>query len=284
MLLRSRQRRSGLEAPRWPFTLNRDSPQAQGLTAWWPIISGSGGSYVPDSSLYNFSALVASSGIVIQPNPFGGFGASFTTVSTSLSSGSTDAPLHIGAGTNDFSVFAWGTTTDSGRRVIFSTREGGTDGYRLYKFDGSTLELQLDDGSNTSYNSATDLIVDDGFPHLWGVTADRSADATFYEDGVVHGTANISARNGNLIGSAGENEVSVGQNPGSSTQGWDNGGGGMLWDVRVYNRVVPSAVAHAMYDPSTRWDLYYELGRVSYFFVPAAAGISDYRFRHRFFG
>ncbi len=261
-------------APRWPFVLNEDSPQAQNLTARWPIAVG--GVFGLDVSLYNFPNLTKTNGIVIQPNPFGGYGASFTDTSSELDSGSVDAPLRIGAGTNDFSVFVWGTTTESGRRVIFSTRFGATDGFRLYKFDGSTLELQLDDGDTaTSFNSATDLIVDDGLPHLWGVTVSRSSVATFYEDGIAHGTADITARNGDLIGDAGENIIRLGKNPGNTTQTWDNGGGGMLWDVRVYNWVVPNVVAHAMFDPTTRWDLDYELGRIKYYFLPSVADSFD---------
>ena len=27
----------GLRAPKWPFELNKDSPQAQGLVGWWPM-------------------------------------------------------------------------------------------------------------------------------------------------------------------------------------------------------------------------------------------------------
>jgi hypothetical protein len=28
----------GVQRPPWPFAVNRDSPQAEGLFAWWPVI------------------------------------------------------------------------------------------------------------------------------------------------------------------------------------------------------------------------------------------------------
>ena len=57
-----------------------------------------------------------------------------------------------------------------------------------------------------------------------------------------------------------------------------------IFDFRIAQRDPSPGEVYAMYEPGTRWDLYHELGRKSYFFVSGAAGISDHRFPQRFFG
>ncbi len=61
---------------------------------------------------------------------------------------------------------------------------------------------------------------------------------------------------------------------------------GDIRDVRVYNRLKTDAGIFHHQDPATRWDLYYQPQRRTYFFgvVSVPSTISDYRFRQRFFG
>jgi hypothetical protein len=40
---------------------------------------------------------------------------------------------------------------------------------------------------------------------------------------------------------------------------------GRVADVRVYDRVLTDEEIHTIWDPGTRWDLYYPLGRKAYF-------------------
>lgn len=261
----------GHHAPKVPFKINQDSSQARGLVAWWPMVRDDGKIRLQDFKAH-FTPMSVADGATIDLTPFGGFGLKFNGTDDSANSGGTAPSIAITRGTNDFSIFLWGTTTDSSRRVMVSTRIGAADGYRFYKNDGTKLELQLDDGVASSVNSATTMIIDDGLPHIWGVTADRAALATFYEDGITHGTADISARSGDLR-DASTNRLFFGKNKDATTQTWDNGGGGLLWDIRIYDYVVPESICHDMF--VNRWDLYEEIGRQRYHFLSVAAAAAE---------
>ena len=125
------------------------------------------------------------------------------------SSSSTSSSLNIT--TQDFAIAA---TVEIGaspvRCVILGRRNLSSNGYRLYYDAPNTrLELQLDDGSGSSFYSSS-ISIEDGKPHNVAVLADRSGSASFYVDGIAAGSASITSRNGSL--SVAEPTV-IGRNP-----------------------------------------------------------------------
>ena len=99
--------------------------------------------------------------------------------------------------TGDFSGFMWIKTTNIARAVLFGKRDVGDQGYRFYQFDGDQLELLLDDGPVVSFYSDS-FTLSDGNWHFIGFSADRDGDVTFYADGKVVGTQDISGSSGSL--------------------------------------------------------------------------------------
>lgn len=48
---------------------------------------------------------------------------------------------------------------------------------------------------------------------------------------------------------------------------------GRMCDARIYNWAIPDDLVWQLYDPATRWDLYYPIGRKVWSFkAPAAPG------------
>lgn len=47
---------------------------------------------------------------------------------------------------------------------------------------------------------------------------------------------------------------------------------GTIYSFAIYNRALTASEVWELYEPRTRWDLYYQLGRKTYSFKPAAAG------------
>ncbi len=78
------------------------------------------------------------------------------------------------------------------------------------------------------------------------------------------------ASKSNLVTPATQENLCLGR-LNDSTPNWEFDGD--IWHACFWNRALNDNEVWALFDPETRWDLYYETGRVSYFFVPAAGAV-----------
>lgn len=228
----------GAQRPLWPYALNRDSAQAQGLVAWWPLAPGAEARDLAGPSSASLGAgntwQSDSVGIVLD------------------FPGNSACQIPAGSALNllgDFSFAAWVRATASGQRTIY----GGYDAAPPYSGRGVALvNGAVWYWSGIWVNSG--VTINDGHWHQISLAASQSA-VWFYLDGELRTTLGASSPSAY----AGVRYLGLG-----------DGGTyffGQLFGCAVYNRLVSSAEVSQLYDPRTRWDLYYPL-RQRVFFIP----------------
>jgi len=254
---RRRSHISGTQRRRPPFVLNKDSPQAEGLVGFWPLYPPPG---LEDLTGYNrgintgtTTVIDREMGQVIRSDADG-----------ELIDLGTNSTLDVFGANQDFSFFAWinmdGTTTNRG---IFSSGNSSSTGL-VWFIAATSNDLRFRSVGNTISPQGSGPTA--GTWSLCGGTADRDGNFLTWVDAAITDTTGISA---------------------TAAEDWNRGATiyklatarstaaelkGVMTHAVLYNRVVPTAVIERMHSPNTRWDLYYELGRVFYSPPAAAAG------------
>lgn len=233
--------------PNLPFTVNYGTPQAQGLVAWWPL-DGIAGRTVECRIRAGNRGTLGSTLVpynVVRPSYFDGAlgirsaddGVGGTNY---ITTGFDDA-------LNDFTATCWfqlAVDTFAGRIIdkdvtsgfgIFQNTAGPTYAARILGTDTSNLTLA---------NTVT-----------WHVAIRRSgtAGAFIANGGALKATSSVS--------SSATNTTALGI---GATSAGDNRSFVHIRDVRVYNRALTDAEIWALYDPLTRFELYYPLGQKAY--------------------
>ncbi len=270
--------RHGIQRPRWPFTINRDSPQAQGLLAWWPFQPANAG------TLYDLS-LFPNNGNIVTATPESDIemlvGLNFDGAAdyVSIPSNSAFKPAHIHsmawfrpASTSDAfaTVFAQPYDTEVTWNNPFNTwnilRAGSTEGVQWRK--------TTDDGGTPR----TDALNSNGNGFVNGVLAHSGMTwngdiLRGYINGIEDNTFD-SPFDGDLDYDSSNPNLMIGQ---QSTDAPGSFYGGEIFETRIYDldTATPEVLLESLvFDPKTRWDLYYELGRVFYSF-PAVAAVGN---------
>ena len=265
--------------PNGPPMLNAGSPQTNGLLSWWPfgppygqalreMVAGRFGATT------NFGASTTSGWV---SSPTGGLGLRYDGANDYVA---VSAPLVLYNYIQNSMVFSlafWaqfnalttrqgvmGNTAVSAERgscVIYEYGVGAGNGaIRFIAFRGSA--------GNWVYDARTagDSIIPDVHPHHVAIVGTGTA-CEFYVDGVSRSVTTITAFTSLSTGDSTRNLLLGGINaasppslPFAST----------LLDVRIWSRRLSPADVWALYDPATRWDLYWQPGRRVFFDVGAA--------------
>ncbi len=243
------------------FVLNKDSLQAQGLVGWWPIL-GQSRNAIKSRSLFGGHKLTLSANVAKAVMPFGAKALDFlATDETAISDDGAVLSAY------PLTLTGWGmpsdTTTD---HVVISIQDSTAPNEIMV-----SLQLRGDQGGDPAR-----------LLHLVGGDFKQASTSNGYSSSkpnFVFGAMNALGHkriilNGDISNGSSEtstvtaptvNRTSIGFDGDSTPGGYFDG---LVWDVRAYNRELPDAMAPEMqYHP---WDLFYEPGRVSYFFVPAA--------------
>ena len=270
----------GVQRPRWPFTLNKDSPQADGLIAWWPVWAGGGDTLHAYGGLVGIGSTLASNGtllgnVVWSAEPggflnvvefFGGFsGSDYISI-----------PFFFNPNSGPGSIIAWAFATehpsfgDGNRNIWQQENNGGTGRSWLQSFNPGSGDTRVSSFlGGTRVNGATNI---NGRLNDWMHLATTwasggSGTARVYLDGVEDGSGTIDPET-----CTGNYRLGAHKAPISKNENWD----GSLCDVRIYNVECPASILYQAWDPSRRWDMYYELNRIYYSFpVAVAAPVVD---------
>lgn len=217
--------------PAWPYSINFDSPQAQGLVFWWPgrlndtptrcldLINGDG--TVTGSPTFSIDPI---------------FGPNYTHTGTSLQSFPDQARYNL---TFPFAISCWINTTSSSNTVI--VEKNGNNGFSLQKAAGAGLLLNV--GNSAPGISQT---VNDGlWHHIFVEAPSNSVVPNWWIDGV-ETTAGSTTPASPSYGSS--TPLFIGSRNGAS------GMVGNYFDVRLYQGAWANPVD--VYSQNTRWDLY----------------------------
>ncbi len=270
--------------PTGPVRLNANSPQADGLVACWPMFGGLGSSHVVDLGPHQKHG-VAQGLVVDGVSPWGhtpSFPADSDTLYTDdyvLVDNPGDDALYLPAGNgamsawsipdfgdsdlgqNIMAVIMWQqghANAASVRSYLFGWRQPGSSGpanIRAMMACAGSADTVLDTtGIAASPGQPAHIIMtwDPDNMHVYVNGGQDSASKSRPSPGIL--------RNSNL-------DFYIGR--GTTAAGYRGEYRGWLHDCRLYDRTISADEAAAMYDPTTRWDLY-ETPR-TFVFIPAAA-------------
>ncbi len=244
----------GLQAPKWPFTINMESPQAKGLAAWWPLTDGAVAKPIELAGNSVFEATIGS-GLTSTHNTFG-LGLAFTgsqglryTQSPQLKNIENNTGLGQGV-----SMTAWVKTNSSHQGSIVGRNAGAGQKDGPWFIIQVAQSLQVFNGAS-GVQSDTDIYAVNTW-NLVGFTHEQKATdlVTWYVNGAIAGATDELV----LVLTASTDPWYIGVDP--------RDGAGInldadIFDIRVYNRVLTPQEMLAAYVPDTRWDLYEELGQ-----------------------
>lgn len=234
--------------PVWPFALNHNSPQAQGLVAWYPMAHPGG------NKLFDFIG-----GRDLPPGgggwPLTDFGVGWDTASTYTASISSTPLTAV-----PLTIACWAMPFGTGNRVWGMVGRTGTtwDGWYI-EIEGGVWKAATAAGS-LSYVKAADAasVVARTLYHIAAVYESDSS-RKLYVNGRLVATNTSSATPSNVNGI----RIGAGFIGGANFDG-------ITSEARIYNRALSPAEVFALYDPQTRYDLYWELGRRAWSIPPSA--------------
>ncbi len=247
----------GNHAPKPPFTLNKDSPQAQGLVGWWPLSRGD--LIARDLVGRHPNSTIAGDPQVVVTE-FGVLGIDFDGVEDNLIIAQAEAvaaPL---------TLMCWYAPSSVAGAAdnIFSLDDASTsDFFRLVRND-TKLQISIRESSGTIH------VADSGNTftiNKFSLCVGRY-NTIASRDVILDANFGNSASDTNSATPAGISTTVIGGLTGSSGDVE-----GILLDARVYNIAVPDAVIAAAYHPSTRWDLSWQRRRTYFLPVAAAAAL-----------
>lgn len=249
-----RRARPPQSRPTWPFMINRSSPQARGLVAWYPIAQVDALTANPTARLFDFARNAQASTVgsfanyrVVTSTP--GWVVSSTSAVTDMNS---IAPLNESVlyglpTTYNFAIFARAAAPAFGlARALIAF--GGTDDLIVYPYDtnaGNGPRVFWRDLGGTIIDLNGGIPAADNKYHDFCFVSYASNDHRLFVDGMPVATSAAT-------GSAG---------PFNSLRfmGWADGAQtylGNAYDFRVYDVAPSPALIAAMSDPRTKWDLY----------------------------
>lgn len=248
------------QRPSGPVLLNRDSPQAQGLALWWPLGSNLGRPVVG-----GVPGVLPSDATLGYASAFGD-GTRLTGADTSYIA-SASVPPQI-ASLADFTIVlrvmptAYGYAADTGLFGSWSHPSGSGYIQLIHRGGlGDVVRVLIDAGGQQDVYSTTPVVLN----RASTISASRAgATLRVYMDGRLDGTSAVSAT------------ACVASHPFKIGSYYDDSGratGGVFADARIYTRALSDAEHWALYDPATRWDLYWQPSTRAYaWYLPVAGG------------
>lgn len=242
--------------PLWPFCVNWDSPQAQGLVRWWPLGLGFARQDLVAGVMMtvNGDVTVATDPVMRQAYIGDATGDKLTVASTPL----TAAPL---------SLCTWVYSTGTGEEGSLALDDGRSndDLFTIGKTGTEVIRARTGSsaGGGTSAQATSSTITNNVWTHICGVYA-AANDRRCFANGGNKGT------NATSVTPTGIANTTIGARDTPATNTWT----GMLADARIYNRALTDLeVASYFSNPRLSLDLYYPLGRRVWSFpksVPAS--------------
>jgi len=247
--------------PTRPYALNKDCAQAQGLVAWWPMAELNGLVRDWSGNLLSLTNNAATpwKGEHPRSGQSQGLVPNFTAASSQWLSAS---GVPVSAEPLTLAAWAW-INTAANAEILALGVQSGTARHQLIFDVASHIEANSVTAAAASAFAATPTFyTDSAWHHACGVFSASNARAA-YLDGTGKGTDTTSE----VV--SGLNLTSIG----ARYAGGVLGGflDGKVSDARVYSRALTDENVNALFDPETRWQLYYPLGRKSWVFVGRAA-------------
>ncbi len=263
----------GNHAPKPPFVINKDSQQSHGLIACWPLIDGKRKDLVGLTGADRTLSPAASTATFkpTRHSALGFDGEGGVSDSFNIANPTTGWPI------SQCSVAAWalfrvlpGSPNSTG---WFSLWGGvGSAAISVGEWGGGGFACATHNGSSTAFYQAPTAVFFTNTVHHAVITIDATPELKLYVGGAFWNSTTTTVKVP-FTGATLNARVGAG---GTNIKPMD----GKCWDIRLWNRALSAAEVWDLYNPSTRWDLYHELGQVSYY-LPQVGGIPPGMIGHR---
>lgn len=249
----------------WPFTLNADNQQANGLSCWW---SGS-----PSSGKQLYEWIYGQHGTLSGDTSWrSGFDSEVGTVLSFDGTGdyvevADSDVVDVDAGDFSFSMWVRLNTVSASQALVAKKRLhiAADVGWGFYVYNDSRAYVAVSNGTQAELMIVDAGVFQTGKWTHFAVTFDRDGNATGYVDGVQQNSGSIASAAGSLSNSV---NLRFGIN-GADTQFPYNG---CMVDLRLYKRLLHPDEIYDMWHPSTRWQLFYRASAQRFFFGNLAGG------------
>ena len=240
------------QPPNVPFTLNKDSPQAKGLVAWWPTLASRGANILRDLSGYGHDGTLEN-GTAWELLPVLGQALLFAGDDDYIAVGTPPALNNLAQGA--FSAAFWHRyiLNDAALRRIWFKRSPG-NGWSIYLSRSTTQRLwvavegAVADGISETVSGE---IPQNELYHVV-VTYDDNGDrlSRIYINGYEVSAYQTQTATNGVVGDDSGVNLNIGGRVGNEPLERN------LVDCRIYNCVLTDAEAYTLYARGTRWELY----------------------------
>lgn len=233
--------------PSGPWQVNRESPALSGLVLWYPLTPFQSWT----DAIQRVQATPAG-GPLLAGDALIGTGVGFDGTDDSL-----PAPYSAAYNVATLTVSFWMRSVSNNQGVMVGRYDntGPGSSWMIWRNSG-TLLLYVVGGSQDTGWATTD-----GTMHHVVATYESSVDLRLYVDGTLFFTSGTIG----AIQTPANTPITIGTATALGFAAIQ-----CLADVRVYNRKLTTAEIWRLYDPQTRWDLYWQPGRTLYFDAGAA--------------
>jgi len=249
--------------PVWPWTVNHNSVQAQGLARWWPM-AFPGGDRLHEMMSNDRTFSPAFKSPSTQLWTYGPIANALNnTTAVAIATYTADDQAW---NTADYTFTAWVRGTSFGassRRIICRQDGSGSPPFKLFGFNSSKVYVG---DSSGGLQTGTATVSTGTWQFIAGRRISGSTRATF-----VNGVLDSSAAAASTVSpyDATDPVVFGAWNYTSNAEAMT----GEVADIRLYTRALSDAEIWALYEPSTRYELYYPLGRRLWFFPSATVNL-----------
>lgn len=235
--------------PEWPYGINRNSPQAQGLVAWWPMRTAS--NYDNDLVASRQLSLGFLLGTTWGAHPLLGR-APLLNGSTTYAAAVTTYDEFNFSGSHSVSCWFYATGNNSTVRGLGTHRDtiGAVNGqYGLYINSTNVLFASITAGGAFRSTLGATTVSLNTLYHATAVFDDEKDEQRIYlngrRDGVTTGFTHTLTAHADTV-------MWGGYNVGSGSSLF----AGLIADGRLYKRALTDAEVLELYLPQTRWELY----------------------------
>ena len=262
-----------MQAPHWPFALDRSHPLARGLVGAFFARSGAQ-TFVDLHANRNIATNNASGDVTPFARMDGvGYGVKFSGDSTfdrvKLGSVVGNDPLAL-AGKTTVSILAWIRVDGAGSfpRIIDKSTGGlGANGWCLYLPNAAGKPVFQTGGGSNTHSPPSDIFPAAGTTFLCGYTMETLTVGRFYINGVLASSVSSTLT---AIPNATADCAIGNWNISSPIRQFN----GAIFSVMVYDRALSAEEHAAAYDPASRWAFLDTYGRKSYFVQASPGGTS----------
>ncbi len=227
------------------FALNKDSPSAQGLVKWYPhpqSVNGIVRDYSERSAIHDMGATSATYAI--------GTSRFNNKVFTFGGAGRVQKDQLVDV-TPPFSLATWFNAVDASVTGRMLTIGSNTSRHMGCVIISNKLTALAVNGGNT-FVSAPPTLVDDTWYHGVGTFPDDTTRTVYLDGGnsASHSVQRTQAADAFSFGASVDGSQPL---------------TGDMFGICQWNKVLTAGDVHFLYNPSTRWDLYHQPGKVLYF-------------------